>query len=474
MRNPVLKVLTLVVVLLITVPNQVAYGCCGCMSGDCSSASNAISQHHQEITNQTNQEFDDDLRAFQNWVTDVFFAEEIVPAIRMMTTQMNAVAMQHTQIVGSFLDAKNQLDTQRLFQELQTEAHKDYIPSDDFCWFGTNIRSMPASKIKSRLNTFSLSSKSIDRQLGNINTKGADTVETDLETRWSYFRTRYCDPSDNNRSPLYFFAARAGTGLELACDHGGPGGGNNRGADESFRTNIDVDYTRLVETPRTISVDFSDGNATSDSEIDIVALSEYLYGHRVLSRDIKAANLSSPAGQNLYYALRSVVSKRNVAQNTFDSIVGLKSSGSARQYENLMGGIAPLALGHTRQYLAAIVRDLYSYNGITPELTAPNKLSDWDIYSLIGDDPSYYSQLEIMAKKLYQNPDFYVKLYDTPVNVARKGVAMKAIELMVDREIYESQLRREMTASILLSSKLRAKERSVSEGLIKGEAVAKN
>jgi hypothetical protein len=397
-----------------------------------------------------------------------------MPALRMMTTQMNAVAMQHTQIVGSFLDAKNQLDTQRLFQELQTEAHKDYIPSDDFCWFGTNIRSMPASKIKSRLNMFSLSSKSIDRQLGNINTKGADTVETDLETRWRYFRTRYCDPSDNNRSPLYYFSARVGTGLELACDHDGPGGSNNMGADESFRTNIDVDYTRLVESPRTINVDFSDGNATSDNEMDIVALSEYLYGHRVLSRDIRATNLTSPAGQNLYYALRSVVSKRNVAQNAFDSIVGLKSAGSARQYENIMGGAAPLALGHTRQYLAAIVRELYSYNGITPNPTSPFQLSDWDIYSLIGEDPSYYSQLEIMAKKLYQNPDFYVKLYDTPANVARKGVAMKAIELMVDREMYESQLRREMTASILLSSKLRAKERGVSEGLIKGEAVAKN
>jgi hypothetical protein len=471
----VLKVLTLVVILLITVPNQVAYGCCGCMSGDCSSAANAISQHHQEITNQTNQEFDDDLRAFQNWVTDVYFAEEIVPALRMMTTQMNAVAMQHTQIVGSFLDAKNQMDTQRLFQELQTEAHKDYIPSDDFCWFGTNIRSMPASKIKSRLNTYSLSAKSIDRQLGNVNTKGADSIETDLDTRWRYFRTRYCDPSDNNRSPLYFFPAanRVGTGLELACDHDGPGGSTNMGADETFRTNIDVDYTRLVESPRTINVDFSDGNATTDNEIDIVALSENLYGHRVLSREIVATELTSPAAKNLYYALRSVVSKRNVAQNTFDSIVGLKSRGSAGQYENNMGGLAPLALGHTRQYLAAIVRDLYSYNGITPQPTSPYKLSDWDIYSLIGDDPSYYSQLEIMAKKLYQNPDFYVKLYDTPANVARKGVAMKAIELMVDREMYESQLRREMSASILLSSRLRAKERAVSAGLVKGEAVVK-
>ena len=73
--------------------------------------------------------------------------------------------------------------------------------------------------------------------------------------------------------------------------------------------------------------------------------------------------------------------------------------------------------------------------------------------------------MEILAKKIYQNPDFYVNLYDTPANVARKKVALRAIELMLDRAIYESQIRQEMVMSVLLSSKLRSDFRSINAAL---------
>ena len=74
---------------------------------------------------------------------------------------------------------------------------------------------------------------------------------------------------------------------------------------------------------------------------------------------------------------------------------------------------------------------------------------------MIGLRPSYYAQLELLAKKIYQNPDFYANLYDKPANVKRKRVALQAIELMLDRAIYESQIRQEMAASVLLSARLR-------------------
>ncbi len=445
-------------------PNHVAYACCGCMRFDCAAAQSRINMHHNNIVNDTNSEFDDDLDAFQNWVTDEFFPKEIVPAVRMFTTQMNAVAVQQTQIIGAFLDAKNQMETHRLFQELQTEAHKDYIPSDDFCWFGTNIRSMPATMTKARFNTYVLAEKSLDRQLGSIATKGPDSVYTDLETRWESFRGRYCDPSDNNRSPLrlLFLGTRVGTGLELACDHNGPGGSTDMGADESLRTNLDIDYSRLIDLPRTLDVDFTDGDARSDNETDIVAMSENLYGHRVLSRDLNTQKLQSAAAQNLYFALRSVAAKRSVAEYTFNAIVGLKSAGTIDQFKAYVESqpfpagpnTAPLSIGHTRQYLAAIVRDLYPYEGIVPSWGS-QKLSDWDIYHLMGENPSYYSQLEIMGKKMYQNPTFYTVLIDKPSNVKRIRAAMRAIKVMQDRDIESALKRREMLLSMMLEMRLR-------------------
>ena len=88
-----------------------------------------------------------------------------------------------------------------------------------------------------------------------------------------------------------------------------------------------------------------------------------------------------------------------------------------------------------------------------------------DVYKIIGQDPSYYAQLELLAKKIYQSPEFYSNLYDKPANVARKGVALKAIDLMLDRAIFESQIRQEMSTSVLLSARLRGEFRDVNKNL---------
>jgi hypothetical protein len=45
-----------------------------------------------------------------------------------MTKQMTTVGLQATKVIGTFFDAKHQLETQRLFQTLMAEAHKDYQP----------------------------------------------------------------------------------------------------------------------------------------------------------------------------------------------------------------------------------------------------------------------------------------------------------------------------------------------------------
>ncbi len=76
--------------------------------------------------------------------------------------------------------------------------------------------------------------------------------------------------------------------------------------------------------------------------------------------------------------------------------------------------------------------------------------------------------MEILAKKIYQNPDFFAGLYDSPANVERKSVALKAIKLMLDRAIYESQIRQEMAYSVLLSSRLHSKFKKANKELSSG------
>lgn len=454
-----------------------------CNTSDCAAAAVYVTNAHRRLTNATNSEFQADLNAFEDWLIEDLFYGQIGPAMASMSTQMHAVSMFYTQAVGSFLDAQVQMDTQRLFRQLQHQAHVDYRPSEDFCWFGSNVKSLAASQNKAKFNALALSQISLTRQLGTFASSSAGTTLDDYKARWSEFTTTYCNPRDNNfQQELLTGNAENTTGLVMACDHDGPGGGDDSGAEDRNRYNIDISYTRLIEDPKTLEIDFSDNTLEVEAEPqatlyralsrqpeherDVIALSRNLYGHRVPTRAISRAALRTDPARKLFMALRGVIAKRSVAQASFNAIVGLKASGTSHELGGTSagpGGIGTIALAplQTRRFLAAIVRELLPESDITTGGIIPGN----NIFGYIGFSPSYYSQLEILAKRIYQNPDFYANLYDTPANISRKKVAMKAIELMVDREIYESQLRREMSVSVLLSSKLRSLHRAANRGV---------
>lgn len=234
----------------------------------------------------------------------------------------------------------------------------------------------------------------------------------DLESRWEKFRTTYCDPRDNNYD--------ADGGLTPICTSGDPA-----------RRGLDLDYTRLVDIPRTLPVDFQDPAATPEAmeaAEDVFALASNLYGHRTPMRKMEGLASEESGAQPFYMQLRSVLSQRAVAQDSFNAIVGLKAEAETE--------------GDTARYLAAIAKSA--------------GLEEDDIEKYLGENPSTYAQLEVLAQKMFQSPEFFVTLYDKPVNVERKKAALSAIELMLDRYLYESELRQEMLLSVLLSSSSKA------------------
>ena len=87
---------------------------------------------------------------------------------------------------------------------------------------------------------------------------------------------------------------------------------------------------------------------------------------------------------------------------------------------------------------------------------------DAEIHAYLGERPSYYAQMEVLTKKLYQHPNFYTNLYDKPVNVDRMGVAMDALSLMNQRDRYDSMLRREMLNAMLIEESLIGLEEDLS------------
>jgi hypothetical protein len=361
----------------------------------------------------TRNHFSEEMRKHQLWVMgdgrdvdegDDFFHEYVFAGLLRMSNQLSAVMMQQMQVLGAIFDAKHQLEVQRLFETQSAKAIKRFHPSEEICSMGSIARKLASSERSGEFNAIFLTQYSQDRQLGHKHAAGSTGIKEARETRLAIFKARYCDKHDNNNTMM------------LMCGNGPVPPTVNR----------DIDYIRTIDNARTLNVDFTDEDRTGD-EMDVLALTRNLFAHNIFDRPIYDV-LDHPDGQQAYIDLRSIVAKRSVAENSIYSIIGMKSSGSG---DSLAGN---------DNYVAAVLQDF----GVPRQ----------EAIRMVGENPSYYAQMEMLAKKLYQRPEFYTNLYGKPANTRRKDVAMQAIGLMLSRDIYRSDLRSEALLSLLLEMEL--------------------
>lgn len=341
---------------------------------------------------------------FQNqkmWILNTFFMQEILPTMQSIADQLVTASMQKMFMIGTFFDAKQQLEAERHIQFKTAEAYKDYHPSVGMCKFGTLGRSFASADRNVDFNTYAMMQRSQDRQLAIKNMAAEFEQTEDRRYRLQQFKKRYCDPNDGN---LEYAAICRGT----------------READGRF-VNRDIDFTGLLGNAKNLDVDFTDASI-SDDEQDLLALASNIFSHDVLARTLDDNK------QQDYLDMRSLVAKRSVAENSFYSLVGLKSKGAQTSAE-------------TAQYMQAVLRSM--------------GMSDsGQLAASVGDRPSYYAMLELLGQKLYQDPAFFTNLYDKPANVERQNVAMQAIDLMMNRDKYKSELRSEAVLAVLLELEL--------------------
>lgn len=345
-----------------------------------------------------------------------FWETELLPLLMMMAEQLSATGMQQMEILGGFLDAKEQLETQRLFQQLHAEAHSNYHPSIGMCEFGTRAESLAASDRKGELAALVLSHRSVDRMLGSANVLAAGGIHADIRGRVEQFRDNFCDPADNNDA------------LDLICGSGL----------DLERLDNDIDYGRAVAFPLTIdNVNLADSSIT-DEEQAVFAMANNLYNFDTFFRP-DPRQLANDPGQRIkgqqqgYLEMRSVAAKLGVAESSFNALMAMKTAGTDGSFE----------------FLAAYLEEL----GV-PLL---------EIRDYIGENPSYYAQMEILTKKAYQSPNFYTNLYDTPANVERKGAAIQAIGLIQKFDLFRSYLRTEASLSILLELAVNELQREIED-----------
>lgn len=342
--------------------------------------------------------------------------ENWVASFMLMTEQFVTTMINQMFIVGTFLDAQQELEVQRLYQELTAEAHKDFQPSWQMCEFGTTVRSLSAAEMIGRENAQMLDQMVEKREHLHSALSTATGTVGDITSRVRQFKDTYCDLAENNQN------------LELFCE-------NSSGPVE--RRTKDIDYPRLVGLPYTLDANYVDDERT-DTEDDIFALSRNLYASPVFDF-IPEQVVNEAAGQDIYTETRSVHAIRSVARRSFNHIIGEKAEGNQDE------------IWKVRPFMYGILKEF--------------GMDDDDLEDFLGENPSYFAQMEMLTRKIYQSPEFFTNLYDKPANVRRIGVALQALELMQDRDRFESALRREMLISLILELKLRAYQEDVTNAM---------
>lgn len=361
---------------------------------------------HDETRQIINDHTDEDFEKHKNWMVTTVWDVWLRPNWQRMTEQITAVALWQMEVIGTLLDAKHQLETQRLFQQLSAVAYKDYTPSEGLCTIASLTRSLSGTEQNVTVTSRIMTARALNRQLLSKNNSSTEGDVTDRASRFAQFQLRYCDASDNTN------------GLQAVCQHDA--------AVPNTTLNKDIDYYRTVGRASNLDINLTNPAITND-ETDVFALQSNLYGHQVpetyQAGSLKGNSDVVDAALQKYLDMRSITAKRSVAENSYNEIASLKAVGQT-------------SVALTASYLRAALLEM--------------GISNADATAMIGENPSYYAQMDILTRRMFQRPEFFVDLYDKPANVERKSVALQAISVMQRRDILKSALRTEAMMSLLL------------------------
>ena len=361
----------------------------------------------------------DEFEKHREWVVEKFFLDGtpgdpagLLSAMQLMTQQLVTNSMQQVQIIGSFFDAKHQLETQRILQVASARAHKKYQPSEGFCSFGTMTQSLSIASRKKDLTSSALARRSADRQLFSGDNIAVQNAESDRYSRLQAYILNYCDPNDNAAN------------LDFLCQ-------NSNQITELF--NKDINFANTIRDKWTLDVDLIDDPIVTDDERAIFALNDNLFANKLFPYATHTGLVDEngePAyniGAKAYMDSRSVIAKRSVAANSLAAITAMKAQSNSASQPFIYSLIAQMG---------------------GDQITANQ------IQNMIGENPSYYAQMKILSKVFFQRPEFYSNLYDKPENVKRLNASIQATKLMRKRDLYRSYLRTEMTMAVMLEAAL--------------------
>lgn len=407
----------------------------------CETAADIASEHAtiiSDVSSNLSTETNDTI----TFIAQTLWTENVFPGLKILIMEFFPLPYAIQPMIGGMIDGVVQNKAILEMQELSAISVREHIPSVSVCRFASLTKSLHGGDARRRMNENFIAKRQLEREIGGNRAANGTQEKTDAisdhYTRYNEFITFYCNPNDFrgalNRLP--------------AC---------GTAADNLLRPNRDINYTGLMQGPLSLNVDFSDNEQTVD-ERDVLALANNLFAHNLPMRDSRMAEDDNRAGQ--FINARSITAKRNVAQHSFNKLVGLKSSGSLSMAA--FGQIRELGMSLTTAPSTTNMRGTSPDHQrqmdqlLRPDTTFGDATTNYPDTNL--PMPSYYAQMEFLTQKIFQDPRFFAELYDNPENVERQYATLQALGLMQRREAYESMMRTELLTSLLLETEIENKK----------------
>ncbi|MEM6782003.1 MAG: hypothetical protein AAF569_09090 [Pseudomonadota bacterium] len=329
----------------------------------------------------TNDHITEGFLYLQDWMTNDFFERYILPSYMMWAEHFGVTTAWQVAEFAKMVDARQQAETQRVFQELQAEAHSDYHPSESLCRVGTNMRSAASSQRLADLNAHVIATRQMHRLNQTGDTIALDGRNSDVLSRLEQWRTDYASPNDNTPD-----------GFRPLVGAGGP----------VDRHNMDVTMPLLDDAALTREYNFTNASAglTQDEE-DVFALGVNFIGHRAPSQ-VPSAFLAGASGEQLELAQNLVVRRDTLTARRSVLVYSASATWGS------LGEGAP----ESQPYHYAAYQD-------------STGLDNAEIEQRIGTSPSGRAQADYRTNTMLQDPNYTASLQgETPANISRMNASL--------------------------------------------------
>ena len=319
-----------------------------------------------------------DLVSTINGYLNCWWNREFKGAMEDLTEHISIQILEHSRILGTFIDSQNTNKALMTLQAEMLEAGRRYRPSDLVCVAGTGALGLTRANMASRAMSLAMDKDLAARTTNVLGSPGAKGTADDARQIWEEYEEEFCDPFMN--------MARSGA----TCNA------------NTWRNGDILVGMSLI------------GNDTINDKDELRAVTALI--RNLMSRGVPdpfpERVLEGHDGKETYLERRAGIAKRQVALHEATEMAGRRMPGTRT---------GPWIKALMDQ--AGVPDGTFVISGRTQNHVSVN--------------PSYHEMMGAITKYRFGDPEYFVRLSEDPEMAARDRVSNMAYKLMTLRERYE-------------------------------------